>query len=179
MPATETDDDSDGYVDCTVWNDTQGDDGGITAGGDCDDSGTGGAINPGATEVVDNGQDDDCDGGELCYLDFDDDGYRPDGTSTVADGGNLVCTDAGEAESSDPTTDCDDSDSASNPGAAEVCDGNDNDCVGGVPATEIDDDLDTYVECSGWNDTQGDDGGITAGGDCNDANASVFPGNGC
>ena len=38
-------------------------------------------MNPGETETPDNGRDDDCLAGELCYLDADNDGYRPDGTA--------------------------------------------------------------------------------------------------
>ena len=93
---------------------------------DCDD--TDSAINPGADEIC-NGVDDDCDefidGDESVdagtwYADDDGDGYGNDDTAytecnqptdTVAIGG-----------------DCDDTDSAINPDATEVCDGVDNDC---------------------------------------------------
>ncbi|MCK5801711.1 MAG: putative metal-binding motif-containing protein, partial [Lentisphaeria bacterium] len=73
--------------------------------------------------------------------------------------------------------DCDDNDDASYPGGIEVCDGNDNDCSSGVDANETDDDGDGYVECAGWNDTQGDDTAVTAGGDCDDSTDLAFPGN--
>ena len=46
-------------------------------GTDCDDMDSG--DHPGVTETVDNGDDEDCDGGDLCYDDGDDDGYL-DGT---------------------------------------------------------------------------------------------------
>ena len=72
--------------------------------------------------------------------------------------------------------DCDDLDPTSYPGAAEACDGNDNDCSGGVPADETDGDGDGYVECAGWNDTQGDNPEVRGGDDCNDANFFVRPG---
>jgi hypothetical protein len=73
--------------------------------------------------------------------------------------------------------DCDDWDPASYPGATEVCDGNDNACSGSVPSGENDDDGDLYVECSGWNDTQGDDPSILGGNDCEDTDSEMFPGN--
>jgi len=67
-------------------------------------------------------------GEELCYIDADDDGYRPDLTSTVVND-DMDCTDSGEAESTDPNGDCDDSNPLIHPGATEVCyDGLDNDC---------------------------------------------------
>ena len=97
--------------------------------GDCNDDNPN--VNPGATEIVDNGQDDNCDGYELCYLDGDDDGYRPDGSSTVTSV-DLDCLDSGEAQSSDPTGDCNDADANVNPGAIEVCNGIDDNCVSGI-----------------------------------------------
>ena len=101
-------------------------------GGDCNDADA--SIHPGATEIVDNGKDDNCDGYELCYLDADDDGYRPDSTSTVVSS-DLDCLDSGEAESSDPTGDCDDTDASVHPGATEVCN------------NQIDDDCDSCIDC--------------------------------
>jgi hypothetical protein len=54
----------------------------------------------------------------------------------------------------------------------EICDGLDNDCDGVIPADETDDDGDGYVECTPW---VGDPS--IGGGDCNDTNANIFPGN--
>jgi len=129
------DDDFDGYCDATMT--TVGTpDVCPNGGGDCND--TNYYINPGVTEIVDNGQDDNCDGDELCYLDYDNDGYRPDDTSTVVSD-DLDCTDPGEAQSSDPTGDCDDNDAAIHPGATEVCnDGIDNDCDSNIDCLDDD-----------------------------------------
>ena len=62
--------------------------------------------------------DSDCDGGDICFVDSDDDGYRPDATSTVA--GTVACDAAGEASELDATGDCDDADGAIHPGATEI-----------------------------------------------------------
>jgi hypothetical protein len=81
---------------------------------DCNDSDS--AIFSGATELIDDGVDQDCDGGDLCYLDADDDNYRPDLTSTTASA-DIDCTDSGEAQTGDPAGDCYDSNGAAYPGA--------------------------------------------------------------
>ena len=57
---------------------------------------------------------------------------------------------------------------ARHPGNTEVCDGIDNDCVGGVPATETDDDGDGYVECV-W---IGSSSAVFGGLDCDDTPGS-------
>ena len=102
--------------------------------GDCDDDD--GSVYPGATEIVGDGIDQDCDGGDLCYLDNDDDGYHDNSTVGSAD---LDCSDPGEAEATDPDGDCDDDDAAVNPGATEICDnGIDDDCDGLIDAADPD-----------------------------------------
>ncbi len=70
--------------------------------------------------------------------------------------------------------DCDDADPSVYPGAPQLCDGKDNTCAiyPAVPANESDDDSDGYVECTPWVGNPS-----LSGGDCNDANANIFPGN--
>ena len=102
--------------------------------------------------------------------------------------------------------DCDDQDSATYPGADELCDGFDNDCDDVVPDDEIDDDGDGMAECDGDcddldgttydgaeelcdgldNDCDGEvleeeqdedgDGTLACDGDCDDADDQVHPG---
>ena len=89
----------------------------VTDATDCDDHDA--TVNPGATEVTGDGIDGDCDGAEVCYVDLDDDGYRPDATSTVVST-DFDCSEPGEALSTDPTGDCDDTDPAISPEGVEV-----------------------------------------------------------
>jgi hypothetical protein len=77
--------------------------------------------------------------------------------------------------------DCDDADPAVHPGAEEVCDGQDNNCVDGV-----DEGLGSWWYVDGDGDGYGDEssavleceaptGWIGLGGDCNDSNSLVHP----
>jgi hypothetical protein len=138
--------------------DTDCDDAGeapTTAPSDCNDQVA--TIEPGATELVGDGVDQDCDGAEQCRVDGDGDGFRhATGAVTSAD---VDCADAGEALAS-AAVDCNDGDGAINPGATEqTCDGEDDDCD---PATldEPDGDGDGHAVCV----------------DCDDAEAAVHPG---
>jgi hypothetical protein len=121
--------------------------------GDCNDADP--AIHPGATEIAGDGIDQDCDGAEDCFIDSDDDGYRPDPLASApsADGD---CLDAGEAVAGDPTGDCVDADPSIHPGATEICDGIDQDCTG-VADDGPDADGDTVADicdtCAGGDDT--------------------------
>jgi hypothetical protein len=93
---------------------------------DCDD--TDASVNPGATDAVADGLDQDCDGGDLCHADADGDGVSSGATVLSAD---LDCTDPGETATLTPDVDCDDTDAAIRPGATEVPgDGLDQDCDG-------------------------------------------------
>jgi hypothetical protein len=51
-------------------------------------------------------------------------------------------------------------------------------CAGAIPGSEIDGDGDGFVACAGWNDTQGDNPGIAAGGDCDAGDNDTYPGAG-
>ncbi|MFT5681284.1 MAG: hypothetical protein ACI8RZ_002190 [Myxococcota bacterium] len=145
---------------------------------DCDDSDS--AINPDASEVC-NDTDDDCDGSidegvtETFYADDDADGYG-DADSTTTD------CEAPSGYSAD-ATDCDDGDSAINPGASEVCDELDNDCDGsideGAAGTDIfyaDDDGDGYGDPDlSTTDCEAPSGYVENGEDCDDGNNTISP----
>ena len=146
---------------------------------DCDDGND--AIHPEAAEVCD-AVDNDCndlvdDGvGDLYYMDGDDDGYGD------PDLGVRACTQP-EGRVAD-NTDCDDGNADVHPGATELCDGLDNNCVDG-----IDEGLSQntyYVDADG--DGHGDPdspvqacslpaGHSAVGDDCDDTTAARFPGN--
>ncbi len=147
-PSAHCDNDQDGYVDDQ----------------DCDDEDA--SIYPGADEILDDGIDQDCDGS--------------DQTSDTKDGeeedndGDGYTTDEG---------DCDDNDASVNPGATETCNDKDDDCDG-----QTDEDL---TESTYYADNDGDGYGdesaavtecaqpddyVTTGGDCDDADSAVNPG---
>ena len=147
---------------CTVWADEDGDGYGagtaleledcdelpsglVTNQDDCDD--TSAAVNPAATETC-NGIDDDCDDlvddddddadlttGTVWYTDWDADGFG-DPSAPVA-----ACIQPADTVVDD--TDCDDSITAVNPGAVEVCNGADDDCDALVDDDDADVDLTT------------------------------------
>ncbi len=98
---------------------------GVTEGTDCNDSGGGSNIYPGAPENAANGIDEDCDTNELCYTDSDEDthGVLPLILVKV----DLTCNVPGAAATN---TDCDDTRANFSPDAEEVCDDEDNDCDG-------------------------------------------------
>ncbi|MBL0316439.1 MAG: T9SS type A sorting domain-containing protein [Flavobacteriales bacterium] len=146
---------------------------------DCDD--TDASINPDATEVCDNGVDDDCDGNidnvatNTYYADADGDGYGDASISTDA------CTAPSGYVSDD--TDCDDTDASINPDATEVCDnGADDDCDGNIDNAAANsyfadtdgdgygDPSDSVVACTAPSGYVGDDT------DCDDTDASINPG---
>jgi len=141
---------------------------------DCDDSDT--LINPGATDIVANGVDEDCDGMFQWYQDSDGDGY---GSTTVVQSVNAS---PGSGESNN-SMDCNDLDAAINPGATEICDDIDNDCDGGIDNDAVDSSI-FYIDAD--NDSYGDAsvfvlacsataGYVTDNTDCDDNNADVNP----
>jgi hypothetical protein len=144
---------------------------------DCDDADAG--DHPGAEETVGNEEDDDCDGLELCYADADADAYRTDGTVASVD---ADCADVGEAALGSAAGDCDDADAAVSPGAADTCNGVDDDCDG---ATDEDVGTEYYVDADedGYGDSADStiacslpSGYAEAGGDCDDDSALASPG---
>jgi len=126
---------------------------------DCDDGDAN--IFPNANEITADGIDQDCDGGDLCFVDADNDGFR---TSDTVDSTDLDCLDSGEAQSSDPTGDCNDNSATANPNASEVCDGIDNDCDGDIDGADAS--VDTSTGTTYYPDNDGD-----LWGDSNPANA--------
>jgi len=130
-------------------------------GNDCADSNE--QINPDATEVCDNA-DNDCVGGTDEGCDDDNDNYC-DANMTIV-GTPSTCTGGGG--------DCADGNSAINPGANEICDDINNNCAGGVDEG-CDDDNDNH--CDYTMVVVGTPSTCTAGGgDCNDNAASAYSG---
>ena len=157
--------------------------------GDCRDFDA--AINPGATEICGNNVDEDCDGmldngcvDQTWCLDNDSDTY-PRSTGCV-----VQSTQPGANWVVDPGSnyDCNDTNAAINPGAAEACNGIDDNCNSMIdegvtpPIWYLDNDSDTYPrntnpapvqQCdapgSNWVST-------VPGFDCNDNDAAINPG---
>jgi len=155
-------------------------DGYSTCEDDCDDDEV--TTYPGALELTGDGVDSDCDGGEICFLDTDDDGHRPDSTSTVVSVDD-DCLDTSEATTSDGTNDCDDADDDTYPGAAEsdsttacMTDWDGDGWGEAAPATGVDvgtdcDDADSALTPE---DADGD-GFSTCDDDCDDDDATLNP----
>lgn len=187
--------DGDGCDDCSIGTDGFGplndfnylndgidaDGDGFCSNFDCDD--TNPNIYPGAPEIPGNGIDENCDGNCLCYVDSDNDGYRPDNTSTVVST-DLDCSDAGEAYAWDPTGDCNDMNATIYPGATEIVDdGIDQDCNGFDAVTcYVDTDQDGYGNDAGTTVIAYDgscdlvEGESDNATDCNDLNPTIYPG---
>ncbi|MEL6344120.1 MAG: MopE-related protein, partial [Myxococcota bacterium] len=174
------DTDADGYGDnLNTTNACTQPTGYLTDNTDCDDTSNG--VNPGAAETCD-GTDNNCSGDEsdasdasTWYADTDADGY----------GDNLNTTNA----CTQPTgyladnTDCDDTSNGVNPGAAETCDGTDNNCSGDeTDASDVttwyaDSDGDFYgdpaVTLAACTQPAGYDADNT---DCDDTSNAIYPG---
>jgi hypothetical protein len=149
---------------------------------DCDDGDD--AIHPGADEYC-NDQDDDCDGewdedaldADSWYADEDGDGYGADDDPVAS----CEQPDDRVAEGGD----CDDGDDAIHPGADEYCDEIDNDCDGEIDEEDAVDPLTFYQDDDGDGFGQTElttqacalpSGYAELDGDCDDAEASVYPG---
>ncbi len=132
---------------------------------------------PGAPEVVGDGVDQSCDGGETCFVDNDDDDSR--GTATVASA-DVDCADPYEAPAG-ASSDCDDTDPLVKPGAPEVVgDQRDQNCDG-VETCYADADLDGWRGLGSVPSTDldcVDPGEATdlAGVDCDEVRPAVNPG---
>ncbi len=165
--------------------------------GDCDD--TDASVFPGASEVINDGIDQNCDGEDL--VDADEDGFVADsdcddsdasvypgadevindGIDQDCDGEDLVDADEDGFVAAE---DCDDDNAMVYPGAEEVCDGVDNDCDGGVD-NEATDMLSWYADFD--SDTYGDPAFtvmaceapphyVLDNTDCDDSSSSMNPG---
>ena len=156
----------------------------VSEAGDCDDANA--FATPGRDEICATPYDDDCDGtvnesaaidATEWFPDIDGDGY---GLNTT---GVFACeAPAGAADNFD---DCDDTDTAVNPGAIEVCDGVDNDCSGQIDGSDASDALSWYADSDG--DSFGDlsvlvlscetslSGYVSDDTDCDDAASAVNP----
>ena len=132
---------------------------------------------PGATDIPDDGLDQDCNGSDTvtCFLDTDLDGH---GSASTGLSQNGLCTDPGFSELDD---DCDDADPTALPGGTEVADdGIDQDCSG-TDTISCYEDLDgdgvgssTLVladdaDCSAT-------GRSAIDGDCDDTDLTAYPG---
>jgi|GEM_PF-2652876 len=147
---------------------------------DCNDAVA--SVHPNAIEVC-NGVDDNCAGGidnGLSFLNYypdaDFDGF---GSSSAAAQSACAAV-AGKVTSN---TDCNDSNAGIKPGATEICNGQDDNCVGGIdeglPTTPYytDGDGDGFgaVAAAPVNSCGPVAGRVTNNTDCNDANANVRP----
>ena len=152
------------------------------AGSDCNDDDA--DVNPDEIEVC-NGIDDDCAGGADdgltftdWYEDVDIDGYGDEYGTPIND------CEAPVGDYVADHSDCDDSDPDINPGETEVCNGIDDDCVGGADdgLTFLDyypdDDEDTYGDenASPENECEAPADHVTDNTDCDDSDSDVNPG---
>ena len=160
----------------------------VSAHGDCNDSNS--AVHPGAAEKC-NGRDDDCDGlvdegvvKERYYQDLDGDGFGGQFLGEACSKSGAVAVKGG---------DCNDYHTGVFPGAAEQCDGLDNDCDQQVDEgvttktyyKDLDDDgwapanapqKDACVQPPGYVPPMDQDSDKTIDWDCNDFEKTVYPG---
>ncbi len=181
-PSWYTDADGDGYgadesevVSCDQPSAT------VAEGGDCDDASA--EVHPDATERPGDGNDMNCDGFELCYVDSDRDGYAEENGSPV-ESSDTTCTQPGLGDANMDRDDCNDAVASIHPGADEYCNSIDDDCDGTTDESDAVDATEWYA------DNDGDGFGNPAASvlacnqpashvsdsqDCNDSNASINP----
>jgi hypothetical protein len=150
---------------------------------DCNPSDT--ATHPGAPEVVGDEINQDCATGEICFRDGDSDGYRNTNTSLTVTSTDDDCDDAMEGVSTEPATDCNDTNAAVSPGDPELGDNATDDNCNGLFGCYYDADNDGYSRSDAAVRDDSADNACTGTGegaaseprtDCNDANAAVSPG---
>jgi hypothetical protein len=114
-------------------------------------------------------------GSIMYYVDADNDTYGDFAT------GALFCTNPGAGYVTN-STDCDDTNNAIFPGATEICDGIDNDCVGGIDngltfvTYYVDADLDGFGTGAGQSLCTNPGAGFAiVAGDCNDTDDQINP----
>ena len=133
---------------------------GVSPGQDCDDDEVN--ISPAASEIEADGIDQDCDGGDVCYFDADNDGYGNTSGNPI-NSSDLLCDGDNEA---DNLLDCDDTDASTYPGAAiyeaEI------EVATGFPSCKKDSDGDGYGDIS-------PSVTVIAGSDCDDTDAAQYP----
>ena len=159
----------------------------VTDNQDCDDSQNG--VNPGATEVCDNGIDNDCDN----VSDDDDPSLAINSTTTFyydsdndSYGGNVSiqrCVQPSNYVLNN--SDCNDNNGSTYPGATEYCDGADNNCDNVVDESSSIDALTWYYDSDGDNFAGSNtttlgcsqpNGYYSSPSDCNDSDNTIFPG---
>jgi hypothetical protein len=150
---------------------------------DCDDGDP--TANPIGIEVPGDGEDQDCDGADDCFIDLDGDGW---GTSEVVIADDLDCDDGSQATASRPGDCLDEGDlaGAAHPGSPEVCNGIDDNCDGRVDDLAGQSASEWYLDADGdgWGDVTEKLVGCGApadyvdhAGDCDDADPGAFPDN--
>jgi len=190
-----------GVFGATTWLD-DGDGDGWPLGADCDDQDP--DVNPAAAEnceAVDRNCNGDLydvsspvDGASLAYVDSDGDGFGGDEAPQV-----WVCSGVPTAGTSVVDGDCDDGDPTAYPGAYELCDNIDQDCMGDFDGGQlqagegteaswdgdrdgfVEDEADVQVFCSVPEPDPNDDGQWLAladvlGEDCDDTDSAIFEG---